>query len=140
MSACQGKHRSSTKLYSQQTVINQISANLLSAARPRRLLQIKYRPLNRFNSQLTYAHLASRQPGDGARTPEIAPDTVGVGDNDEAGSSSEVDLISRWHGQRKEIRPKNVEERQEQRASQIPPGTQVEMIRDIHTYMSPQAN
>ena len=36
------------------------------------------------------------QPGHGASTPEAAPDTVGIGDHDEAVSSRQVNLISRY--------------------------------------------
>ncbi|MEP4446197.1 MAG: hypothetical protein ABJ059_22480 [Hyphomicrobiales bacterium] len=76
-----------------------------------RLLYIKYPPLTWSNSQLTFSYPVRRQPELGASTPEAALDTVGDGDHDDAVSSREVNLISRYHGQRRKIRPRNAEER-----------------------------
>ena len=74
---------------------------------------VKYRPLNCWNSVLTAylvertagvfeiilhktntAHPASRQPGNGASTPEASSDAVGVGKQDEGISDRGVILIA----------------------------------------------
>ena len=48
------------------------------------LSHIKHRPLNWSNSQLAYPHRASWQSGHDTSTPEATPNTIGIGDHDEA--------------------------------------------------------